>query len=85
VHLLDQPVAATQIERRDVDLRGAEPDRFRKVAATVSLQQSLFRDDPNRVVRSRTIDPDKLTALVLKADDPKHRVDRFGFEFGRET
>ncbi len=85
VHRLDQSVASTQIERRDVDLRGAQPHRFVEIAAIVSLQQALFGHDPNRVVRSRAIDADKLTAIVVKADDPKHRIGWLGFEFGREA
>ena len=83
VHFLDKSVAATEIERRDVDLRGAQPGRFLEIAAIVSLQQSLFGHDPNRFVRSRAIDADKLTAIVVKADDPNHRIGGLGFEFGR--
>ena len=85
VRLLDQSVAATQIERRDVDLRGAQPGRFLEIAAIVSLQQSLFRHDPNRLVRSRAIDADELAAIVVKTDDPHHRIGGLGFEFGREA
>ena len=40
--------------------------------------------DPNRVVRSGAIDADKLTAIIIKAYDPKHRIGGLGFEFGRE-
>jgi len=62
VHFLDQSVAATEIERRHVDLRGVQPGGFLEIAAVVSLQQSLFGYDPNRFVWSRAIDADKLTA-----------------------
>ena len=85
VDLLDQSVAATEIERRDVDLSGTEPDRFLEVVAIASLLQFLFGDDPNRVVRSRAVDADQLAAVVVEADDPKHRIAGLGFEFGQQA
>ena len=84
VHLLDQSVAATEIERRDIDLSGTEPDRFLEIAAIASLLQALFGNDPNCIVRSRAVDADQLAAVVIKADDPKHRVGGLGFEFRRK-
>src|SRR5262249_28021152 len=85
VHGLDESVAATQVERRDIDFSRAEAGRFLEVGAAASLQQSLFGHDPNRVVRSRAIDTDKLTAIIVKAYDPDHRIGGLGFEFGRES
>ena len=85
VRLLDLSVAATEVERRDVDLRGAQPGRLLEIAAIVSLHQLLFRHDPNRLVRSRAIDTDKLAAIVVKTDDPHHRIGGLGFEFGHEA
>ena len=81
VRLLDQSVAAPEIERRNVDLSGPERERFREIVSVASLLQSLFGNDPNRVVRSHAVDADNLTAVVIKADDPKHRIGGLGFEF----
>ena len=85
VDFLDLAVAATEVERRDVDLRRSQPGRFLEIAAIVSLQQVFLGYDPNRFVRPRTVDTDELAAIVVQADDPHHRVGRFGFELCRKT
>ena len=85
VHLLDQSVAATEIERRDIDLSGSQPDRFLEIAAIASLLQALFGNDPNGIVWPRAVDADQFAAVVIKSDEANQRVGRLGFKFRCEA
>ena len=85
VRLLDQSVAAPQIELRNIDLSGGETDRILEIGSIAALLQSLFGNDPNRVVWSHAVDADNFAPVIIKADDAKHRVAGLGFQFRREA
>ena len=85
MYFLDQPVAASEVERRNVDLPALQADRIAEIASVASLLQLGFGNDPNRLVWSRAVDADNLAPAVINADEPKQRVSGLGFQFCREA
>ena len=85
VRYFDDTILLIEIKCGNVGLIGRQADRLLEVAAVALALQLRIGNQPDGMVRARTIDTNDFASAILDADDPELRVSRLGFEFGQQA